>query len=95
MEGYISVIMYTLEVFPLAFAYIALFFQIWNSNSALLRVFAPAGRMALTNYLLQTVLGITIFYGIGFVLGIEYGPASFVVIRARTFETRAFLCVSH
>lgn len=91
MEGYISVIMYTLAVFPLAFAYIALFFQIWNSNSALLRVFAPAGRMALTNYLLQTVLGITIFYGIGFGLGIEYGPASFVVIAITVFALQVAL----
>jgi uncharacterized protein len=30
------------------------------------RAFAPAGQMALTNYLLQSVAALAIFYGIGF-----------------------------
>lgn len=33
---------------------------------ALRRAFAPAGQMALTNYLLQSVAALVIFYGIGF-----------------------------
>jgi uncharacterized protein len=34
-----------------------------------LKLFSAPGRMALTNYILQTLLGILIFYGIGFGMG--------------------------
>jgi len=40
-----------------------------------LRWFAPMGRMALTNYLMQTVICIIIFYSVGFALGGKMGPA--------------------
>ncbi|MBT1449339.1 DUF418 domain-containing protein [Glaciecola sp. XM2] len=90
-EGYISVIAYTLAVFPLGFAYIALFVKLWNNNSGLLKMFASPGRMALTNYLMQTVLGISIFYGIGFGLAIQYGPASFVLIAILIFVLQVIL----
>jgi uncharacterized protein len=36
------------------------------------------GRMALTNYLMQTILGIGIYYGIGLNLGGNIGPAVFI-----------------
>lgn len=36
------------------------------------------GRMALTNYLMQTVLGIGIYYGIGLGLGGNKGPIFFI-----------------
>lgn len=38
-----------------------------------LSLLAPVGRMALTNYLLQSVIGIAIFYGIGFGLLLRVG----------------------
>lgn len=50
---------------PQALAYGAGFLLAWPMASRFLGVFAPAGRMALTNYLSQTVLGILIFYGVG------------------------------
>jgi len=40
-----------------------------------LRVLAPVGRMALTHYLSQSVLGVMLFYGIGLGLGPRWGMA--------------------
>ncbi|MCD9097400.1 DUF418 domain-containing protein [Luteimonas fraxinea] len=42
----------------------------WNRR---LGVFAPLGRMALTNYLTQSLLAIGLFYGIGLGLGAPHG----------------------
>lgn len=56
---------YMTSVFPLGFAYAALFALIWHKRPGLLRVFCAPGRMALTNYLSQTAIGIALFYGVG------------------------------
>lgn len=39
----------------------------------LLGVFAPIGRMALTNYLAQSLLGVALFYGVGLGIGPRFG----------------------
>ena len=54
-----------LGTLPLAMAYAAGFALLWPHASRWLGVFAAPGRMALTNYLTQSVLGIVLFYGIG------------------------------
>lgn len=38
-----------------------------------LQLLAPVGRMALTNYILQTLIAIALFYGVGFGLGPRFG----------------------
>lgn len=52
---------------PLAIAWLCGALLAWQSPHArvLLRVMAPAGRMALTNYLLQSAIASTVFYGYG------------------------------
>ena len=51
---------------PLGLAYAAAFALAWPHAKRWLGVLAAPGRMALTNYLTQTVAGIGVFYGIGF-----------------------------
>ncbi|GAB3726385.1 DUF418 domain-containing protein [Luteimonas pelagia] len=51
---------------PLALAYAAAFALAWPHAHRWLGVFVAPGRMALTNYLAQSVIGVTVFMGIGF-----------------------------
>lgn len=76
-------LLYFLGVYPLAFAYMAGICMIWLKYPLLsvFHWFAFPGRMALSNYIGQSVLGILIFYGIGFGLGAGMG-LSFVVVLA-------------
>lgn len=61
---------------PLALAYAAAFVLLWDRARPALRHLAPVGRMALTNYLAQSILGTIIFYGIGFGLVGRLQPLS-------------------
>ena len=67
---------YALGVVPLGLAYAAgtalLWLRPWGRR--VLGVFAPVGRTALSNYLLQTAIGIGVFYGVGLGLGGTMGP---------------------
>lgn len=80
MGGLLSVLAYTLAVFPMGFAYVAAFALLWHKAPHALSFFAAPGRMALTNYLGQTIICIVIFYGIGFGLGIKYSPLTLIIL---------------
>jgi uncharacterized protein len=58
-----------------------------------LSVFAPAGRMALTNYLTQTVVCLTIFYGFGGGLVGRTGPATCLLIALTIYATQMVFSV--
>ena len=70
-------ITYAFGTVPLAMSYAALIALICSKNANKLKWFAPVGRMALSNYIFQTIISITIFYGIGFGF---HGQFSFVSI---------------
>lgn len=68
-------LLYFLGVYPLAFAYMAgiCMLLLKYPLSPVFSRFASPGRMALTNYIGQSVLGILLFYGIGLGLGAGVG----------------------
>jgi uncharacterized protein len=77
-----------LAVVPLAAGYVSATVLLLERPAwrARLAVFAPVGRMALTNYLSQTVICLVIFYGGGLVGGI--GPAAAVGIALAVFAVQ-------
>ena len=78
--GLVHTFFYAISVVPLSLAYTAMICLYWvkHSGSGRLKVLAPMGRMALTNYILQTVFSILIYYGIGMGMGGNIGPTVFI-----------------
>lgn len=71
---------------PLALGYLAIVVLLASGPLRnLLGLLAPAGRMALTNYLLQSVVGTLIFYGYGLGLWGEIGRSAQVAIVLAVF----------
>lgn len=79
--------LYAVSVIPLSLAYAA-GFCLWSTRrreAPLLRMLAAPGRMALTNYIGQSVLGMVLFYGIGFRLGTQMGLVQVELVAAGVF----------
>lgn len=79
--------LYAASVIPLSLAYASVFclwFLRWP-GAPLFRALAAPGRMALTNYIGQSVLGMVLFYGIGFRLGARMGLAQVEWTAAAVF----------
>ncbi len=80
-------ILYTFSVYPTAIGYacgLALLF-LSNSERKCWDALAAPGRMALTCYILQTIIGRVHFYGIGFGLGASLPLAAVEVIAIAAF----------
>jgi uncharacterized protein len=70
---------------PLALAYAAGFALAWPHTKGVLRHLAPVGRMALTNYLTHSLIGVLFFYGIGLGLTGRFVPLQFYAIVVLIF----------
>ena len=68
-------LLYAVSVIPLAIVYIIgiCLFYTHNSKSSIFQWLAAPGRMALSCYISQSLIGIIIFYGLGFGLGTTFG----------------------
>ncbi len=80
-------LLYAVSVYPLGFAYAALIGLLCMKHSklALWKWFAAPGRMALTNYVSQSLIGIFLFYGTGLGLGAYFGIAATELIALGVF----------
>lgn len=73
---------------PLALAYAAVFALLWRRARPVLRHLIPVGRMALTNYLTHSVIGLIFFFGIGFGLAGTLRPAEFYGVALLIFAAQ-------
>jgi len=74
---------------PLALAYAAAFALAWPRLQPVLGLFAAPGRMALTNYLTNSVVGALIFYGIGLGMIGRLSPPEFYTVAVAIYAVQA------
>ena len=81
-ESWLHTLSATVGILPLSAGYASLLCLLWLSprRDKLLHYFAPVGRMALTNYVGQSVICTLIFYGTGLGLGGRMGPTLYLPI---------------
>ena len=68
-------LLYAVSVIPMAVVYVSGVCLVYlrRPDTAVYRWIAAPGRMALTNYISQSLVGIVLFYGLGFGLGTSFG----------------------
>jgi len=87
MMGLTDTFSYAVSVIPLSLAYTASVGILWLNPvwKQRLSLLSPVGRMALTNYIVQTIFAVFIYYGIGLALGAKTGPSIFLPIAFGVF----------
>ena len=71
--GFIKTVAYAFGTVPLALGIAALLALWYRKSPNGLNIFAPVGKMALSNYIFQTFIAVIIFYGIGFGFAGKFG----------------------
>ena len=91
--GTIHSLLYAVSVIPLAFAYISAICLLCkhNANRSVFRMLAAPGRMALSNYISQSLVGIFLFYGLGFGVGTTFGLIHIVLVALAVFIFQMFV----
>ena len=85
---------YTLSVYPLGAAYMAAFCLLYlrHKDGAIWKALAYPGRMALSCYIMQSVIGILLFYEIGFGYGTSVGLTMTEIIAVVVFGVEVACC---
>jgi uncharacterized protein len=99
LRGLLETILQSIGSPALALAYAAGLCLLFRLAPGAMLALAPAGRMALTNYLAQSVAGVLVFYGIGFRM---FGRVSLTTALAgcvgffvaQTIASRAWLAIA-
>ena len=94
-NGLYQTIAYAFGVVPLALAYVAIFMLTFQNATGkkLLSVLAPVGKMAFSNYILQTLVGSIVFLGAGLGYIQMVGPVWYTVFGILVFMVQ--IGISH
>ncbi len=86
-NGLYQTIFYALGVVPLAMTYVALMMLAFQTSvgKKILTKLAPVGKMAFSNYILQTLIGNFVFLGAGLGLMGQVGPVCYTVFGLIVF----------
>ena len=86
-KGLYQTIVYALGVVPLAMMYVAVFMLLFQTavGKKCLSLLAPAGKMAFSNYVLQSLAGNFVFLGAGLGYMGEVGPLWFTIFGITFF----------
>lgn len=86
-QGLLRTVAYAFGVVPLALAYASGFALLWMDDCwrGRLSILAPMGRMALTNYLMQTMIALALFTGMGLGWGTRVSAIGFESIALAVF----------
>jgi uncharacterized protein len=92
LNGLYQTIAYSLGVAPLALAYASFIALLYLNNKVrrFLNTLAPVGRMALSNYIIHTVIGLIVFTKIGFGLS-NMGPTAWTLFALCVFILQIFI----
>ena len=92
-EGLLYTAVYAFTIFPLAIVYmigLALVFEKpWIHK--LLKQVLPVGRTAFSNYVGQSLIGIILFYGIGFGWAQQFGPLAWTILAVIIFTVEVIV----
>jgi uncharacterized protein len=92
-KGLYQTIFYALGVVPLALAYVGLFMLSFQNTAGkkILAVFAPVGKMAFSNYILQSLTGNFVFLGAGLGYMGQVGPFWYTLLGIGFFIIQVIL----
>ncbi len=92
-EGLYQTIFYALGVAPLALAYVGLFMLAFRSAAGkkILSPLAPAGKMAFSNYMMQSLIGNFVFLGAGLGYMWQVGPVYYTLFGIGVFIVQVII----
>ena len=96
INGFYQTLAYAFGVVPLALTYVAVFMLSFKTAAGkkILSVFAPVGKMAFSNYLLQSLIGNFVFLGAGLGYLGQVGPVYYTLFGILVFIIQIILSTS-
>lgn len=85
VNSFLNTLSYAFGTVPTALGYAALIALLYRKRPKALMWLAPAGKMAFTNYILQTVFGVLVFYGLGLGYAGKMGFTAITLIAIGVF----------
>lgn len=87
MNGWYQTIAYALGVVPLALAYVGIFMLLFKTTTGkrIMSLVAPAGKMAFSNYIMQSLIGNFVFLGAGLGYMWKMGPVYYTIFGVLVF----------